>query len=104
MTTFLALTTPLYLLTPSSYTDGMVDKSFGLLFSTVMAGHSWIGMNYVATDYIPKISKGLVGPARVGNAILAGVTFLGLAKISVNGKGGLRGTVGSLWRPKKKEE
>ena len=99
MTTFLAAATPLYLLAPDAYTDGTLDKSFGLLLASAMAGHSWIGMNYVATDYVPKIGKALLGPARVFNAALGAVTFLGLAKIAFNGKGGIKGAVKGLWRP-----
>lgn len=90
--------------TPDSYTDGMIDKAWGVLVATTISAHSWIGMNYVATDYVPKISKGLIGPARVFNVVLAGVTFVGLSKIALNGKGGLKGTVKGLWRPKKEDE
>ncbi len=50
------------------------------------------------TDYIPKISKSLTGPARVATAGLAGVTLLGLGKIANNDSGGIRGTVTGLWR------
>lgn len=63
-----------------------------------MAAHSWIGLNYVATDYVPKISKSLLGPARVFNLALGLVTLAGLGKIAV-GERGLRGTVMGLWRP-----
>ena len=58
-------------------------------------------MNYVATDYVPKISKKLLGPARVFNAVLGIVTLAGLSKIALNNKGGVKGTVKGLWRPKK---
>lgn len=88
---------------PEEYTDGFVDKAFGMLVATTISAHSWIGMNYVATDYVPKISKGLLGPARVFNAVLAGVTFVGLSKIALNDKGGIKGTVKGLWRPKQEE-
>lgn len=103
MTSFLALATPLVMFAPEEYTDGMVNKAFGMLVATTISAHSWIGMNYVATDYVPKISKGLLGPARVFNAVLAGVTFVGLSKIALNDKGGLKGTVKGLWRPRKEE-
>ena len=104
LTSFLAVTTPLYFLLPSSYTDGTFDVAFGSLFATVVASHSWIGMNYVATDYVPKISKGLVGPARVANAALGVVTLVGLGLVATNGKGGIKGAVLGLWRPKKVDE
>ncbi|KAL7514561.1 hypothetical protein ACHAXN_013360 [Cyclotella atomus] len=103
MTSFLALATPLVMFAPEEYTDGFVDKAFGMLVATTISAHSWIGMNYVATDYVPKISKGLLGPARVFNAVLAGVTLVGLSKIALNDKGGIKGTVKGLWRPKQEE-
>ena len=103
ITTFLAFTTPLYLFTPSTYTDGMVDKTFGILLSGAISAHSWIGLNYVATDYVPKFSKALIGPVRVVNAALGVITFLGLSTIALNDRGGIKGTIMGLWRPSKKE-
>ena len=96
LTTALAFATPLYLLAPLSDAS-MINKAFGLGIATVTAGHSWIGLNYVATDYIPKISKSLVGPARLVNAALAILTFVGLGRIALNDAGGIRGTVLGLW-------
>mmetsp|Transcript_23010 Transcript_23010/g.41060 ORF Transcript_23010/g.41060 Transcript_23010/m.41060 type:complete len:160 (-) Transcript_23010:396-875(-) len=104
LTTLLALSFPLYLLTPSSYVDGTVDKTLGLVVSTAIAGHSWIGLNYVATDYVPKIGRGLVGPARVMTALMGVVTMVGLGKVAVNEKGGVRGAVKALWRPAGKKD
>jgi len=104
MTTALAVATPLYLFTPTSYTDGLVDKSFGILLASTISAHSWIGMNYVATDYVPKISKGLIGPVRVFNVVLGVVTFLGLSKIALNGMGGIKGALIGLWRPQIKDD
>lgn len=100
LTTALAFATPLYLLAPLSDTS-IINKFFGLGIATVTAGHSWIGLNYVATDYIPKISTSLVGPARLANAALALVTFVGLSCIALNDAGGIRGTVLGLWRANK---
>jgi len=97
LTTALALATPLYLLAPLS-ADSIINKAFGLGIATVTAGHSWIGLNYVATDYVPKISKSLVGPARLVNAALAVLTFVGLSRIALNDAGGIRGTVLGLWK------
>lgn len=48
-------------------------------------------MNYVATDYVPKISKKLMGPARIANAGLAAVIFLGVGRIAVSSEGGIKG-------------
>jgi len=100
MTTFLAVTTPVYLLSPSTYTDGLVDQAFGVVLAASIAGHSWIGLSYVATDYVPKISKGLMGPARLVAAGIGALTFVGLSKIALNGQGGVKGTMAALWRPK----
>ena len=57
MTTFLAVATPIYLFSPAAATDGLIDKGFGVVLAAAIAGHSWIGLNYVATDYVPKISN-----------------------------------------------
>ena len=57
-------------------------------------------MNYVATDYVPKVSRALVGPARVFNAALGIATFFGLVMIASNDRGGIRGAVRGLWRPR----
>ena len=100
MTTLLVFTTPLYLFAlPDSYTNSIIDKGCGLVIASTISAHSWIGLNYVATDYVPKISKSLLGPARVLNLGLAVLTLAGLGKIAVVGERGLRGTVLGLWRP-----
>ncbi|KAL7550739.1 hypothetical protein ACHAWF_013958 [Thalassiosira exigua] len=103
MTTFLALATPVYLLVPDSYADGVADKVLGSALAASTAGHSWIGMNYVATDYVPKVSKALLGPARIFNAALGALTFAGLMRVAWNDKGGIQGALGALWRPVEKE-
>ncbi len=82
--------------------NGAVDKSVGLLLAINVSAHSWIGLNYVVTDYVPKVSKGLVGPARAVTAGIGAVTLLGLGKVALNDKGGLKGAALGLW--KKKEE
>jgi succinate dehydrogenase hydrophobic anchor subunit len=94
---------PVYFLVPDSYTDGIVNKIFGVGVSGAITAHSWIGLNYVATDYVPKISKALLGPARVFNAGLAVVTFVGLSRIAVSSPGGIKGCIKGLWNPPKKE-
>jgi hypothetical protein len=72
-------------------TDGFVDKALGLLLVGHIAAHQWIGMNYVATDYVPKVSKKLLGPARIVNAGLAAVILLGAGRIAVSSEGGIKG-------------
>ena len=100
MTTLLVFATPLYIFAlPDSYTNSIVDKGCGLVIASTISAHSWIGLNYVATDYVPKLSKRLLGPARVLNLGLAVLTLAGLGKIAVVGEKGLRGTVLGLWRP-----
>jgi succinate dehydrogenase hydrophobic anchor subunit len=103
MITSLAVATPIYFMVPDSYTDGIVNKAFGVLLSANVAAHSWIGMNYVCTDYVPKVSKSLVGPSRLFNVGLAAITFLGLARISVSSKGGIKGCIKGLWNPPEKK-
>mmetsp|Transcript_14373 Transcript_14373/g.21072 ORF Transcript_14373/g.21072 Transcript_14373/m.21072 type:complete len:146 (-) Transcript_14373:316-753(-) len=103
MTTFMAVATPVVFILPDSMTDGVVGKLFGGAVAVAIAGHSWIGLNYVATDYVPKISKSLIGPARILNAGIGLVTLVGLGSIAFNGKGGIKGCVKALWAPSKKE-
>jgi succinate dehydrogenase hydrophobic anchor subunit len=91
ITLSLALVTPAYFLVPSSMTDGFVDKALGILLAGHIAAHQWIGMNYVATDYVPKISKKLLGPARIVNAGLAAVILFGVGRIAVSSEGGIKG-------------
>jgi succinate dehydrogenase hydrophobic anchor subunit len=95
----LAVMVPAYLMVPDSYTDGFFNKAFGLVLTANVAVHSWIGLNYVCTDYVPKVSQKLLGPARILNAGIAVVTFLGLARIAVSSKGGIKGCIKGLWNP-----
>jgi len=106
ITEVLAVMTPLYFLTPDSYTDGVISKAFGLLLSVNITAHSWIGLNYVARDYVPKISSKLLGPARIATLGLSAITLLGMAKISIMSPGGLKGVVKGVWKgdSKKKNE
>ncbi len=104
MMAVLAVATPLYFMVPDEYSDGALNKLFGVALSFYIAGHSWIGLNYVCVDYVPKISKSLLGPSRYVSAGLAGVTLLGLLRISVQSKGGIKGMIKGLWNPKKAEK
>lgn len=97
MTTSLAFLTPLYFLVPDSYTGGAFNKAFGVFLSANIAAHSWIGLNYVATDYVPKVSKALLGPSRYVNAALAVVTFFGMSRVAVSSPGGIKDVVKGLW-------
>ena len=104
MTTFLAVATPVVFLMPDSWSDGIVNKVFGAVVAVNVSAHSWIGLNYVATDYVPKISKGLVGPARIVNAGIGAVTLVGLGIMAFNNKGGVKGAIKGLWTGKKEEK
>ena len=53
----------------------------------------------VATDYVPKISKPLLGPSRIVIAGMTGVMFLGLSFVSISSKGGIKGCLKGLWNP-----
>jgi succinate dehydrogenase hydrophobic anchor subunit len=104
MTIGLAVLTPIYFIVPDSYTDSAVNKAFGVFLSANFAAHSWIGLNYVATDYVPKVSKALLGPARFVNFGIFVITFFGMSKIAIAGPGGIKGAVKGLWNPNKTEK
>jgi succinate dehydrogenase hydrophobic anchor subunit len=104
MTTSLALLTPVYFLTPDSMTDGVISRTFGTLFAINASVHSWIGLNYVARDYVPKISYALLGPARLAIAGLSIVTLVGMSKIAIASPGGLKAVVKGAWNPAAKKD
>lgn len=91
----LAVLTPLYLLAPTS--DGGLAKAFGVLLSINISAHSWIGLNYVARDYVPKISAKLAGPARVGVFAMSAITLIGMSKIALFSPGGIKGVLFGVW-------
>jgi succinate dehydrogenase hydrophobic anchor subunit len=101
---FLAVAAPLVFILPDSWTDGIVNKVFGLSVAVTVAAHSWVGLNAIASDYVPKLSKAALPPARIFFAASSGIAFLGLSKIALNDKGGLKGAVKGLWSPRKEEE
>ena len=84
--------TPIAFLVPSSLSLP-VDLSLGVLFPV----HGHIGLNYVVTDYLPKIAPiSMLPAARMAVMGITGVTALGLLKINVMG-GGITKTLRSLW-------
>jgi len=97
---------PVYFLVPDSMTDGIPNKVLGLFVSANIAVHSWIGMNYIAVDYVPKLSKALLPPFRYLNLGVAVVTMLGLGKIAVSSPGGIKAVVKGVWngQPAKKDK
>ena len=60
LSTGLAVLTPLYMFTPDSMTDGTLSKMFGLLLTVNITAHSWIGLNYVCRDYVPKVRANFI--------------------------------------------
>jgi len=93
----LAVLAPIWFLMPDSYSDGFVGKGFGVLLAGNISAHSWIGLNYVATDYVPKVSKSLLGPCRLLIAGMTTITFLGLSSLSIQSDGGIKGCIKGLW-------
>lgn len=105
LTTFLLLVSPVYALAPlDDFGSGQAVRKMvdGVLACTITV-HSWVGLNYVASDYVPKISRSLLGPARVVNAALAVTTLAGLLSIALNDKGGIKACVKGLWTNNKKK-
>lgn len=100
----LAVLAPIWFLMPDSYSDGFVGKGFGVLLAGNISAHSWIGLNYVATDYVPKVSKALLGPSRVAIAGMTVMTFLGLSRVSIQSEGGIKGCIKGLWDPDAKRK
>eukprot|EP00631_Chrysoreinhardia_giraudii_P004189 CAMPEP_0197421850 /NCGR_PEP_ID=MMETSP1170-20131217/11799_1 /TAXON_ID=54406 /ORGANISM="Sarcinochrysis sp, Strain CCMP770" /LENGTH=117 /DNA_ID=CAMNT_0042949135 /DNA_START=23 /DNA_END=379 /DNA_ORIENTATION=+ len=61
--------------------------------------HGHIGMNYVLTDYVPKVfGKAARGPARIVMLGITTMTTAGLIKLNVQGPG-IIGTLKGLWKP-----
>lgn len=94
---FLAVATPVMFLMPVS--DTAMSKTFGLLVAANISTHAWIGLNHVASDYVPKISKGLLPPFRYVNAGIGLFILFGLGKIALFSKGGIVGCIKGLWNP-----
>ena len=89
--------TPVALATDNTFLSFPVDMGLAVMFPL----HGHIGMNYVITDYVPKLfSKAAVGPARAIMGGVTGATMLGLTKLNVEGPG-ITGTLKSLWRKPK---
>jgi hypothetical protein len=101
MTSSLIVLTPLALLLPS---DGTFRKFAEVGLAAIFSAHSWVGLNYVCTDYVPKISRALLPPSRIVCAGFAGITFLGLTRIALSSPGGIVGAVKGVWNPLPKKE
>eukprot|EP00640_Fibrocapsa_japonica_P006172 CAMPEP_0113934276 /NCGR_PEP_ID=MMETSP1339-20121228/1620_1 /TAXON_ID=94617 /ORGANISM="Fibrocapsa japonica" /LENGTH=118 /DNA_ID=CAMNT_0000936005 /DNA_START=221 /DNA_END=577 /DNA_ORIENTATION=+ /assembly_acc=CAM_ASM_000762 len=76
-----------------------LDLTLGLLLPI----HGHIGMNYVVTDYAPKIlPKSLWGPTRYAVLGVTLLSILGLTKLNLEGPG-ISATIKGLWRVKPEE-
>ncbi|GKY95605.1 hypothetical protein MPSEU_000521800 [Mayamaea pseudoterrestris] len=95
---------PIYYFVPDTMSDTKLNKAFGVAVSGFIAFHSWIGLNYVAADYVPKVSKALLPPTRFAIAGMCAITFLGMAKASVYSPGGLKGIIKGPWSTKKSKD
>lgn len=98
----LAVVVPIYFLTPERYANGYISKTVGFLMSTAISLHSFIGLNYVCRDYVPKISSKLLGPARIATAAFTLVMFVGMSKIALFSPNGVKGVITGLWTPSSK--
>merc|ERR1711990_953024 len=76
--------TPIAFLLPDTGVATMAcNVTLGILYPL----HGHIGMAGCLTDYVPKISKGLLPPARMALLGITGITLLGLLKLNVSGEG-----------------
>jgi len=73
--------TPIAFILPESFTMP-IDIALGILFPI----HSHIGLNYVVTDYLPKVFPRSFFPiARAGLVGFTGLMLLGLLKLNITG-------------------
>ena len=93
----LAIVVPIYFLTPERYANGYINKTVGFFMATAISLHTYIGMNYVCRDYVPKISSKLLGPARIVTATLSFIMFIGMSKIALYSPNGIKGILTGLW-------
>eukprot|EP00816_Leptocylindrus_hargravesii_P006173 CAMPEP_0196819178 /NCGR_PEP_ID=MMETSP1362-20130617/69357_1 /TAXON_ID=163516 /ORGANISM="Leptocylindrus danicus, Strain CCMP1856" /LENGTH=160 /DNA_ID=CAMNT_0042197563 /DNA_START=15 /DNA_END=497 /DNA_ORIENTATION=+ len=100
--TVLALIFPIMLV--GSDPDTSFGQGLGVITSAYISVHSYIGLNYVITDYVPKVSKKMVGPSRAVSLAISALTFAGLSKAALYSQGGLPGVVKGLWNGKTAEE
>lgn len=73
---------------------------FDLGLAVLLPFHAHVGLNYIISDYVPKNLRGL---ARLGVLGLSTITFLGLAKLTIDGPG-VGGTLTHLWKKPASEE
>jgi len=89
----LAVLTPVAL----AVSPSPVTLPFDLLLGALFPLHSHVALNYVISDYVPKVSR----PAARGVILVATViAAAGILQINLAGPG-LTETIKSLWRPPK---
>uniref|UniRef100_A0A6U5M0U0 Succinate dehydrogenase [ubiquinone] cytochrome b small subunit n=1 Tax=Corethron hystrix TaxID=216773 RepID=A0A6U5M0U0_9STRA len=96
----LAIAFPIAVLSDGRSVTG---KTAGVFTAGAVSFHSWVGLHYVITDYAPKISKKIAGPARILAAGLSAVTALGLTKMALS-DGGFNAQAKALWTKKKEKK
>jgi len=85
--------TPLVFVLP----DGnVVATLFNVVLGIALPVHAHIGMSGILTDYVPKFSKGALGPARFALVAVTGVTLVGLLKHNLTGDGMVK-SIKNLW-------
>ena len=90
---------PLMLVLPDS---GAATTVFNTVLGVVLPIHGHIGMTGVLTDYVPKLSKGALGPSRALMLAFTGITVVGLLKYNLAGDG-MTKSLKQLWRGEVKE-
>ena len=94
-----AVVFPLFFFAPD---DGALSKTLGVILATSFSTHTWIALNYIAADYVPKIfwpSKTALPKARVGIFGIAALMFIGLNKITFFSPGGIKAVLLAPWNP-----
>mmetsp|Transcript_78778 Transcript_78778/g.218983 ORF Transcript_78778/g.218983 Transcript_78778/m.218983 type:complete len:146 (-) Transcript_78778:72-509(-) len=90
-----AVLLPIALVLSPSSLNMPIDFALGVLFPF----HSYVAVNYVITDYVPKVAR---SGARMALFVATIIAAAGMLKINVTGPG-LTATVTNLWRKPKKE-
>merc|ERR1711881_834289 len=62
---------------------GYFEKPIDIGLALALPAHTHVGINGIMTDYVPKISKSLLAPARVGMLGVTVLTTAGLLKLAM---------------------
>jgi len=91
---------PLILVLPDS---GAATMGYNVVMGLALPLHGHIGMTGILTDYVPKVSKAALTPARYVMVGITAITVLGLLKHNLAGDG-MTKTLKALWRKPEAEE